>query len=157
MSVKPIPEGYHSVTPYIVVDDAAAALDFYKRAFGAEEVLRMPMGDRIGHAEIRIGDSFVMRADEFPEMDKLGPKSRGGTTASLMIYLEDVDAAFERAIAAGGTEERAVQDQFYGDRSGSLFDPFGHSWTLSTHIEDVPEEEMQRRMKEMADSMSETA
>ena len=157
MSVKPIPEGYHSVTPYIVVDDAAAALDFYKRAFGAEEVLRMPMGDRIGHAEIRIGDSHVMLADEFPEMDKLGPKSRGGATASLMIYLEDVDAAFSRAIAAGGREERPVQDQFYGDRSGSLFDPFGHCWMLSTHIEDVPEDEMQRRMKDMADSMSETA
>ena len=157
MSVKPIPEGYHSVTPYIVVDDAAAALDFYKRAFGAEEVLRMPMGDRIGHAEIRIGDSFVMLADEFPEWGRLGPKARGGTTVSLMIYLEDVDAAFARAIAAGGKEERPVQDQFYGDRSGSLYDPFGHSWTLSTHIEDVPEDEMQRRMKEMADSMSETA
>lgn len=157
MSVQPIPEGYHSVTPYIVVDDAAAALDFYKRAFGAEEVLRMPMGDRIGHAEIRIGDSFVMLADEFPEYGKLGPKSRGGPTASLMIYLEDVDAAFARALEAGATQERPVEDQFYGDRSGSLVDPFGHSWMLSTHIEDVPEDEMQRRMKEMADSMSETA
>ena len=157
MSVKPIPEGYHSVTPYIVVDDAAAALDFYKRAFGAEEVLRMPMGDRIGHAEIRIGDSFVMLADEFPEYGKLGPKARGGPTASLMIYLEDVDAAFARALEAGATQERPVENQFYGDRSGSLVDPFGHSWMLSTHIEDVPEDEMQRRMKEMADSMSETA
>ena len=157
MSVKPIPEGYHSVTPYIVVDDAAAALDFYKRAFGAEEVLRMPMGDRIGHAEIKIGDSFVMLADEFPEYGKLGPKARGGPTASLMIYLEDVDAAFARALEAGATQERPVENQFYGDRSGSLVDPFGHSWMLSTHIEDVPEDEMQRRMKEMADSMSETA
>ena len=157
MSVKPIPEGYHSVTPYIVVDDAAAALDFYKRAFGAVEVLRLPMGDRIGHAEIRIGDSHVMLADEFPEMDKLGPKSRGGPTASLMIYLEDVDAAFARALAAGATQERAVEDQFYGDRSGSLFDPFGHCWMLSTHIEDVPEDEMQRRMAAFAASQTEDA
>jgi PhnB protein len=157
MSVKPIPEGYHSVTPYIVVDDAAAALDFYKEAFGAEEVLRMPMGDRIGHAEIRIGDSHVMLADEFPEMDKLGPKSRGGPTASLMIYLEDVDSAFARALAAGATQERAVEDQFYGDRSGSLFDPFGHCWMLSTHIEDVPEDEMQRRMAAFAEGQTEDA
>ena len=157
MSVKPIPEGYHSVTPYLVVDDAKAALDFYKRAFGAEEVLRLPMGDRIGHAEIRIGDSHVMLADEFPEMDKLGPKSRGGATASLMIYLEDVDTAFSRAIAAGATQERAVEDQFYGDRSGSLFDPFGHCWTLSTHVEDVPEDEIQRRMAAFAQSMTEPA
>jgi PhnB protein len=157
MSVKPIPEGYHSVTPYIVVDDAAAALDFYKRAFGAEEVLRMPMGDRIGHAEIRIGDSHVMLADEFPEMDKLGPKSRGGATASLMIYLDDVDTAFSRAIAAGATQERPVEDQFYGDRSGTIVDPFGHCWMLSTHIEDVPEDEMQRRMAAFAEGQTEDA
>lgn len=157
MSVKPVPEGYHSVTPYLVVDDAAAALDFYARAFGAVEVLRMPMGDRIAHAEIRIGDSHVMLADEFPEMDKLGPKSRGGPTASLMIYLDDVDAAFARALAAGATQERPVEDQFYGDRSGSLFDPFGHCWMLSTHIEDVPEDEMQRRMAAFAESRTEKA
>jgi PhnB protein len=148
MSVKPIPEGYHSVTPYLIVDGAADAIDFYARAFGAEEVLRMPMGDRIGHAEIRIGDSHVMLADEFPDMGHLGPKSRGGPTASLMIYLPDVDAAFARAIAAGATEARAVQDQFYGDRSGTLTDPFGHQWTLSTHVEDVSPEEMERRMAE---------
>ena len=157
MSVKPIPEGYHSVTPYIVVDDAEAALDFYKRAFGAEEVLRLPMGDRIGHAEIRIGDSHVMLADEFPEMDKLGPKSRGGPTASLMVYLEDVDAAFARALDAGATQERAVEDQFYGDRSGSLVDPFGHVWMLSTHIEDVPDDEIQRRMAAWAEGMKQPA
>jgi PhnB protein len=148
MSVKPIPEGYHSVTPYLIVDGAADAIDFYARAFGAKEVLRMPMGDRIGHAEIRIGDSHVMLADEFPDMGHLGPKSRGGPTASLMIYLPDVDAAFTRAIAAGATEDRAVQDQFYGDRSGTLTDPFGHQWTLSTHVEDVSPEEMERRMAE---------
>lgn len=150
MSAKPIPEGYHSVTPYLIVDGAADALDFYAKAFGAKEILRMPMGDRIGHAEILIGDSHIMLADEFADMGHLGPKSRGGPTSSLMIYLEDVDAAFARAIAAGATEDRAIEDQFYGDRSGTLSDPFGHQWTLATHVEDVPEEEMQRRMAEMA-------
>lgn len=146
MAVKAIPEGYHSVTPYLIVDGAAEAIRFYEQAFGATEVLRMPMGDKIGHAEVKIGDSHVMLSDEWPDYGKLGPKSRGGSTAGLMIYLEDVDAAFERAVAAGGVVERPVEDQFYGDRSGTIVDPFGHSWTLSTHIEDVPEEEMQRRM-----------
>ena len=146
MSAKPIPEGYHSVTPYLIVAGAADAIDFYARAFGAEEVLRMPMGDRIGHAEILIGDSHVMLADEWPDMGHLGPKTRGGPTSSLMIYLPDVDAAFARAIAAGATEDRAVVDQFYGDRSGTLTDPFGHQWTLATHIEDVAPEEMEQRM-----------
>jgi PhnB protein len=108
--------------------------------------MRLPMGDRIGHAEIRIGDSMVMLSDEWPEYGKLGPSSRGGSTSGMMIYLEDVDAAFERAIAAGGKVEQPVTDQFYGDRSGSFTDPFGHSWTLATHVEDVGEEEMQRRM-----------
>lgn len=146
---KAIPEGYHSVTPYIIVDDAKAALDFYKKAFGATEVMRMEMGDRIGHAEIRIGNSHVMLSDEWPEMGKLGPKARGGATSSLMIYLEDVDAAFKRAIDAGATEERAVEDQFWGDRMGGVTDPFGHSWMLATHVEDVSEEEMERRMQAM--------
>ncbi|SNS18804.1 PhnB protein [Sphingomonas laterariae] len=149
--VSPIPEGYHSVTPYLAIDGAAEALEYYKKAFGATEVLRMPHGDRIAHAEIKIGDSFVMLADEFPDMNHLGPKSRGGTTVSLMIYVPDVDAAFERAIAAGGTVQRPVADQFYGDRSGTLFDPFGHQWTLSTHVEDVPEDEIHRRMAAMAE------
>lgn len=148
--VKPIPDGYHSVTPYLTVDDGNAAIDFYKQAFGAIEVFRMPTGDKVAHAEVRIGDSIVMLADEMPEMGLLGPKARGGSTAGLMIYVEDVDAAFPRAIAAGGTAERPVQDQFYGDRSGSLVDPFGHRWTLSTHVEDVPEAEMQRRIAEFA-------
>ena len=150
MSAKPIPEGYHSVTPYLIVDGAADALDFYAKAFGAKEIFRMPMGDRIGHAEILIGDSHIMLADEYADMGHLGPKSRGGPTSSLMIYLEDVDAAFARAIEAGATEDRPVLDQFYGDRSGTLSDPFGHQWTLATHVEDVPEEEMQRRMAQMA-------
>lgn len=149
MSVNPIPAGYHSVTPYLIVDDAAGALDFYARAFGAIEVFRMPMGDKIGHAEIRIGDSHVMLADEFPERGILGPRTRGGPTSSLMIYLEDVDAAFARAIEAGATEDRPVADQFYGDRSGTLSDPYGHSWTLSTHVEDVSPEEMEQRMADM--------
>ncbi len=146
MSVKAQPEGYHSVTPYLIVDDAAEAIRWYGEALGATEVLRLPMGDKIGHAEIRIGDSHVMLSDEWPDYGKLGPKSRGGATSSLMVYLADVDAAFERAVAAGGTAEQPVQDQFYGDRSGSFRDPFGHSWTLATHVEDVPEEELQRRM-----------
>jgi PhnB protein len=155
MSAKPIPEGYHSVTPYLIVDGAADALDFYARAFDAKEIMRMPMGDRIGHAEILIGDSHIMLADEFADMGHLGPKSRGGPTSSQMIYLEDVDAAFARAIAAGATEDRPIADQFYGDRSGTLSDPFGHQWTLATHVEDVPEEEMRRRMAQMAPEKAE--
>ncbi|MCA1662236.1 MAG: VOC family protein [Novosphingobium sp.] len=154
MTAKTPPEGYHSVTPYLTVDDARAALDFYARAFGATEIMRMEMGDKIGHAEIRIGDSVVMLSDEWPDMDKLSPRNRGGSTAGLMVYLPDVDAAFARAIEAGATEERAVEDQFYGDRSGSVKDPFGHSWMLSTHVEDVPEDEMKRRMEKMAEEMA---
>jgi PhnB protein len=147
--VSPIPEGYHSVTPYLTVHDAEAALDFYARAFGATEMLRMPMGDKIGHAEIRIGDSHVMLSDEWPDMGKLSPKSRGGATSGLMIYLPDVDAAYRRALEAGAEAERPPEDQFWGDRMGSVKDPFGHSWTLSTHVEDVSPEEMQRRMAAM--------
>ncbi len=142
-------DGYHSVTAYLTVDDAAAAIDFYKAAFGAEEVMRMPMGDKIGHADIVIGDSHIMLSDEFPDMDKLGPKARGGATSSLMIYVENADAAFDQAVAAGATAIRPVEDQFYGDRSGWVKDPFGHEWTLSTHIEDVSPEEMNKRMTEM--------
>ena len=151
MAVTAVPEGYHSVTPYLVVDGAAAAIDWYRRALGATEIMRMPMGDRIGHAEIRIGDSVIMLSDEWPDMNLLGPKTRGGVTASLMIYVPDVDAAFARAIDAGATEERAVADQFYGDRSGTLVDPFGHRWMISTHIEDVTPEAMQDRMAKMAE------
>lgn len=148
MSVNPIPDGYHSVTPYLIVDGAADAIRFYEQALGATEVMRMPMGDKIGHAEIKIGDSHVMLADEFPEMDRRSPKSRGGTTGSLMVYLEDVDTAFQRALDVGGIEEKPPEDQFWGDRMGSFVDPFGHLWTLATHIEDVSEEEMGRRMRE---------
>jgi len=152
MSVKPIPDGYHSVTPYLIVDDAAGAIDFYKKAFGAKEVLRMPMGDRIGHAEILIGDSHVMLADEFPERDIRGPKARGGITASLMIYLPNVDTAFQRALDAGAKVDPGMElkDQFYGDRSGTVIDPFGHKWTLATHIKDVSEADLRKAMDEMA-------
>ena len=146
--VKPIPEGYHSVTPYLVVDDAAKAIDFYKQAFGAEEKFRLPMGDRIGHAEIKIGDSFIMLADEFPDMGHLGPKARGGTTVSLMVYVPDVDTAFKKALDAGAKQERPVENQFWGDRLGSLTDPFGHKWSLATHIEEVPEAEIGQRFEE---------
>ena len=147
MVVRAIPEGYHSVTPYLVVDGAEEAIRFYTQALGATEVLRLPMGDKIGHAEIKIGDSHVMLSDEWPDMDIRGPKSRGGATSSLMVYVEDADAAFARAVAAGATVERPVEDQFYGDRNGAIVDPFGHRWTISTHVEDVAEDEMQRRMQ----------
>ena len=146
MSVKPIPDGYHSVTPYLIVRGGAQALEFYQQAFGAVELMRMAGPDgKIGHAEIRIGDSPVMLADEHPEMDVLGPQSRGGSTCGMLIYVDDVDTAFPQALAAGATEERPVQDQFYGDRSGTLVDPFGHRWTIATHVEDLSPEELAQR------------
>ena len=148
--VKPIPDGYHSVTPYLIIDGAARALDFYKRAFDAKELMRIPSpGDKIGHAEIKIGDSVIMLADEHPEMDARSPSHYGGSPVSIMIYLEDVDKQFKQALAAGATELRPLTDQFYGDRSGTLRDPFGHNWHLSTHKEDVSMEEMNRRMAAM--------
>lgn len=147
--VRPIPEGYHTVTPYLVVKGGAQALEFYQKAFGATEVLRLAGPDgRIGHAEIRVGDSTIMLADECPEMEFMGPESLGGSPVCLLLYVEDVDAAFSRAVAAGATELRPVRDQFYGDRSGTLRDPFGHLWTLATHTEDVSPEEIQRRFEE---------
>lgn len=146
-AVAPIPAGYHSLTPYLIVDDATAAIAFYREAFGADELMRLPMGEKIGHAEIRIGDSIVMLSDEWPEMGMLAPSHRGGATSSCLIYLDDVDAAFERAVAAGATAERAVQTEFWGDRMGSVLDQFGHRWSLATHVEDVPEDELQQRMQ----------
>ena len=145
-NVKPIPEGYHSVTPYLIIKGAAEAIDYYKKAFGATELFRMDYQGKIGHAEIKIGDSPVMLADEHPEMGYVSPKTIGGTPVSLMIYVDDVDTVFKRAIESGGLERKPVQDQFYGDRSGTLTDPFGHVWTVSTHKEDVTPEEMDKRM-----------
>ena len=146
--VKPIPDGYHTATPYLSIRGAAAAIEFYKKAFGAKEMLRYPMPDgKIGHAEIKIGNSPIMLADEHPEMDFRGPQSRGGTTVGMMLYVEDADKWFARAIAAGAKEMRPLKDQFYGDRSGTVTDPFGHVWTIATHKEDVTPEEMHRRMK----------
>lgn len=150
MPASPIPAGYHSVTPYLIVSDGKKAIEFYKQAFGATEVLRLQSPDgKIGHAEVKIGDSHVMLADEFPEMGAKSPKSIGGTPVGLAVYVPDVDRVFAQAIAAGGKEERPVQDQFYGDRSGTLIDPFGHKWTIATHIEDVPQEEVERRFAAM--------
>lgn len=149
MKVKPVPEGYHSVTPYLSVDGAVEAIEFYKKAFGAKELFRMPMpGGKIGHAEIQIGDSRIMLADENPEMGGRSPKSLGGSPVGLMVYVEDVDRQFQQAIAAGARVTRPLKDQFYGDRSGNIEDPFGHKWTVATHIEDVAPEEMEKRMKE---------
>jgi PhnB protein len=151
--VKPIPDGYHTATPYLIVDDGARAIDFYKKAFGAKELLRIPAPEnRIGHAEIKIGDSIIMLADEHPTMDAYGVKHYGGTPVSLLLYVEDADKMFEQAVAAGGTSVRPMADQFYGDRSGTVQDPFGHRWHVSTHKEDVSPEELNRRMAEMAKS-----
>jgi PhnB protein len=148
--VKPIPDGYHSVTPYLIVKGAAEALDFYRKAFGAEERMRLPMPDgRLGHAEIQIGGSVIMLADEFPEMGAKGPNSLGGTPVGICLYVTDSDAVYKRAVAAGAKVQRPIQDQFYGDRSGTVIDPFGHKWTITTHREDVSPEEMARRMKAM--------
>jgi PhnB protein len=144
--VKPIPEGYHSATPYLIVKDAARAIEFYKRAFGATELLRMAApGGKIGHAEIKIGDSPIMLADEVPGMGALSPESLGGTPVSILLYVEDVDAVFNQAIAAGAKVQRPVKDQFYGDRTGGVTDPFGHVWYVATHKEDVSPEEMRKR------------
>lgn len=142
------PAGYHSVTPYLVIRGAAKALEFYAHAFGAKEKLRIPMGEKIGHAEILIGDSHVMLADEAE--GHASPDTLGGTPVSLMVYVPDVDAMFARAIAAGAKAIRPVADQFYGDRNGILADPFGHVWSLATHVEDVSDDEIARRLAAMS-------
>jgi len=144
MPVKSIPEGYHSVTPYLIVKGAAAAIDFYKKTFEATELFRMPdaSGKLVGHAEIKIGDSHIMLADEYPEMGYRSPQSLGGTPVSLLLYVDDVDATIPRAVAAGAKLIQPIKDQFYGDRSGTLHDPFGHVWTVATHKKDVSPEEM---------------
>ena len=144
--VKPIPDGYEGATPYLCVHDAAAAIEFYKKAFGAVELMRMadPSG-KVGHAELKIGGAIIMLSDEHPEMGAVGPKTLGGTPVAVMLYFEDVDAVAKRAVAAGGKLVRAVEDQFYGDRNGKLEDPYGHIWWIATHKEDVSPEEMDRR------------
>ncbi|MGN8060218.1 VOC family protein [Ralstonia sp. 22111] len=148
MAVQPIPEGYHSVTPYLSIKGAARAIDFYKQAFGATEIMRMngPNGT-IAHAEIRIGNSPIMLADEMPNMICASPDTLQSTSVGMMIYVPNVDTVFANALKAGGTEVRPVVDQFYGDRSGTLKDPFGHVWTVSTHVEDVAPDEMAKRME----------
>ena len=147
--VTAIPKGYHSVTPYILVKGAAAAIEFYKKVFGAKEKMRMPEGERIGHAEIVIGESHVMLADEYPERNIHAPRAGSPVPVGIMVYLKDVDAVAARAVAEGATLERPVADQFYGDRLGGIIDPFGHRWYIATHVEDVSPKEMQRRMQAM--------
>jgi PhnB protein len=143
---KPIPDDYPRVTPYLIVDGADAAIDFYCSVLGATERVRMPGPDgRIGHAELQLGDSMIMLADENAQMDVRGPRAIGGTPVSLHVYVEDSDAVFGRAVQAGAKGLRAVEDRFYGDRSGQFEDPFGHRWDVSTHVEDVPPEEMSKR------------
>ena len=145
---KAIPEGYYTVTPHLVVKDAGGAIEFYKKAFGAEEVFRMPgPGGKVMHAEVKIGNSHVMINDEMPDYGALGPQSIGGTPVTLHLYVNDVDSTFKRAIAAGGKEEMAVADMFWGDRYGKLVDPYGHKWSVATHKEDVSPEECARRME----------
>jgi len=146
MAVKPIPDGYDAAIPYLSCIDASGALDFYGRAFGAVEMMRVMQTDgRLGHAEFRIGNAKLMLADEFPEMGVRSPKSLGGTPVGIHVYVEDVDALAARAVAAGATLVRPVADQFYGDRSAVLDDPYGHRWYFATHVEDLTDEEIQRR------------
>ena len=148
--VKKIPDGYSAVTPYLTVKGAAQAIDFYKKAFGAEEQMRMNMPDgKVAHAEVRIGGAIVMLHDESPEWKAFSPQTVGDTSVSIMLYVEDVDAIVKRAVQAGATLTMEVADQFYGDRSGGLKDPFGHKWHVATHVEDVEPDEMRRRAEKM--------
>jgi PhnB protein len=149
-AVKPIPEGYPRVTPYLCVDGASAAIDFYSAVFGATERMRMPAPDgKVAHAELQFGDSVVALSDEYPELGARSPKAFGGSPVTMSVYVEDVDAIFERALKAGAKALRPVEDQFYGDRSGQFEDPFGHRWSVGTHIEDVSPEEMAKRAQAM--------
>jgi len=147
-TVKAIPEGYEGATPYLIIKGATGALDFYKKAFGATELMRMPApGGTVGHAEIKIGKAIIMLADEFPQMNCKSPQAYGGSPVSIMLYVQDVDTFVNRAVTAGAKLVRPVKNQFYGDRSGSLEDPFGHQWHIATHLEDVPSDEMAKRAK----------
>jgi len=148
MAVQQIPQGYHSLTPSVVVDNAVKAIDFYQKAFDAKEIYRLPMGDRIAHAELQIGDSRFMLSDEFKDWDALSPKTRGGATGGMLIYVPDADAAIDKAVKAGAKVVQPAEDQFWGDRMGTVVDPFGHKWMLGTHIEDVPPDEMEKRGKQ---------
>ena len=148
-SVQPIPKGFHTVTPYLVVNDAARAIDFYKRAFGAQEHARMDApGGKIGHAELKIGDSMIMLSDEMPQNGTRSPRSLGGSPVGIFLYVQDVDAVFKQAVSAGAMAEAQPADMFWGDRYGKLADPFGHQWSLATHKEDVSPKEMEKRTKE---------
>jgi PhnB protein len=153
--VNPIPPGYHTATPYLTLNDCARAIDFYKKAFGAQEVMRMegPPG-KIGHAEIKVGDSFIMLADEMPGGGNRAPKSLGGTTASVFLYVNDVDSSYKQAVDAGASSDTAPTDMFWGDRFGKLTDPFGHTWAMATHKEDVAPDEMRKRMQQEMAKMS---
>jgi PhnB protein len=155
MATKPIPEGYRTVTPYLAVDDAAEAIEYYRKAFGAKERVRMdaPEG-KIGHAELEIGDSLIMLSDPFPQATTRSPKELGGTSASIFMYVEDVDAVVKKAVDEGATITMEVADQFWGDRFGSITDPFGHLWSIATHVEDVPPDEMAERAKAAMAAMS---
>jgi PhnB protein len=149
-NVNPIPEGYPQVMPYLTVDGASAAIDFYTTVFGAKERLRMPAPEgKVGHAELEIGDSVVMLADAFADMGNQTPAALGGTPVTVMVYVADVDAVFDRALKAGATEERKVENQFYGDRAGQFVDPFGHKWFVATHVEDVTPDEVAKRAAAM--------
>jgi PhnB protein len=148
--VKSVPDGFHAVTPYLIVRDAARAIEFYQRAFGAKERVRMPMPDgKVGHAELMIGNSIIMLGDEFPQMGNKSPETLNGTPVGFALYVKNVDEAFARAVQAGATVKEPVDNKFWGDRAGSVIDPFGHKWTLLTHIEDVTPEEMKKRMAKM--------
>ena len=158
MATKTIPDGYHTLTPYLVMKRASEALDFYQKAFGAKELFRMAMpGGGIGHAEIQVGDSRFMLSDENPKMGFVGPETLGGSPMSLMLYVTDADRVFNQAVAAGATVMRPLQNQFYGDRSGTVKDPFGHVWTVATHLEDVPPEEMAKRAEQFMKACAEKA
>jgi PhnB protein len=157
MPVQPVPEGYHTITPYLAVDDATAAIDFYQRAFGAKERVRRDGPDgRIVHAELEIGDSVVMLADPYPQLIAKPPKELGGNSVGLFVYVENVDELVQQAIDAGATLTMAPKDQFWGDRSGSVTDPFGHAWEIATHVEDVPPDELAERSKEFMASMGDS-
>jgi len=157
-SVQPIPKGYHSITPYLVVNDAARAIDFYKRAFGAQEKMRMDgPGGKIGHAELKIGDSIMMLSDEMPGSGTRSPRSLGGTTGGVFLYVENVDTVFKQAVSAGAKADAQPSDMFWGDRFGKLTDPFGHQWSLATHKEDIAPDEMARRAKEAMAKMGQQA